>query len=91
MVSALIFICPASIFDMSRISLMTLSRCLPLSWMSRAYSEYLGEPTGPNMPVKRISEKPRMALSGVRSSWDMLARNSDLALLAASARSFSTR
>ena len=30
-----------------------------------------------------------MALSGVRSSWDMLARNSDLARLAASARSVS--
>src|SRR4051812_21100214 len=32
-----------------------------------------------------ISENPRMALSGVRSSWLMLARNSDLARLAASA------
>ena len=30
-----------------------------------------------------------MALSGVRNSCDMLARNSDLARLAASARSFS--
>ena len=29
--------------------------------------------------------KPRMALSGVRSSWLMLERNSDLARLAASA------
>ena len=32
-----------------------------------------------------ISEKPRTALSGVRSSWLMLARNSDLARLARSA------
>ena len=30
------------------------------------------------------SEKPIMALSGVRSSWDILARNSDLWRLAAS-------
>ncbi|MNT79813.1 hypothetical protein D3C72_2191920 [compost metagenome] len=89
MVSQRIFIWPASIFDMSRMSLMTCRRCLPLSWMSRAYSEYFGEPIGPNMPASRISEKPRMALSGVRSSWLILARNSDFALLAASARSFS--
>src|SRR3546814_13347092 len=32
-----------------------------------------------------IWEKPRMAFSGVRSSWLMLARNSDLARLAFSA------
>ncbi|OWK25268.1 hypothetical protein AJ87_12330 [Rhizobium yanglingense] len=47
------------------------------------------EPSGPNIWFCRISEKPRMALSGVRSSCDMLARNSDFALFAASARSFS--
>src|SRR5262249_8384177 len=35
-------------------------------------------------PSARTSEKPRMALSGVRSSWDMLARNSLLWRLAAS-------
>ena len=32
------------------------------------------------------SEKPRIAFSGVRSSWLMVARNWDLELLAASAR-----
>ena len=33
------------------------------------------------------SEKPRIALSGVRNSWLIWARNCDLAMLAASARS----
>ena len=37
------------------------------------------------MPLSIISAKPMMALSGVRSSWLMLARNSDLARLALSA------
>ena len=47
-------------------------------------------PSGPNMPDSMISEKPMMALSGVRSSWLMLARNSDFAWLASSARVFSS-
>ena len=38
-------------------------------------------------PWSMACEKPMMALSGVRSSWLILARNSDLARLAASARS----
>ena len=41
-------------------------------------------------PTSMISEKPMMALSGVRSSWLMLARNSDFAWLASSARVFSS-
>ena len=41
------------------------------------------------MPLPMISEKPMMALSGVRSSWLILARNFDLAWLASSARVFS--
>ena len=40
--------------------------------------------SSPNIRSERTSEKPRMAFSGVRSSWDMLARNSDLCRLAAS-------
>ena len=44
----------------------------------------------PNIPDCMISEKPMMALSGVRSSWLILARNSDLVRLASSARSFSS-
>ena len=51
---------------------------MPLWWMSSQYSAYFGEPSGPNMPDCMISEKPMMALSGVRSSWLILARNSDL-------------
>jgi len=37
----------------------------------------------PNMRSVSTSENPMMALSGVRSSCDMLARNSDLCWLAA--------
>ena len=40
--------------------------------------------TSPNIRSASTSEKPRIAFSGVRSSWDMLARNSDLWRLAAS-------
>ena len=40
--------------------------------------------SSPNIRSPSTSEKPMMALSGVRSSWDMLARNSDLCRLAAS-------
>ena len=40
--------------------------------------------TGPNISSRSTCEKPRMAFSGVRSSCDMLARNSDLCRLVAS-------
>ena len=40
--------------------------------------------TSPNIRSASTSEKPMIAFSGVRSSWDMLARNSDLWRLAAS-------
>ena len=62
----------------------------PLVRMSWQYSWYLSEPSAPNMPLPMISEKPMMALSGVRSSWLILARNFDLAWLASSARFFSS-
>src|SRR5713101_7540365 len=39
--------------------------------------------SSPNMRSVSTSEKPMMAFNGVRSSWDMLARNSDLCRLAA--------
>src|SRR6266704_523144 len=58
--------------------------------MSLQYSRYFGEPSGPNIPDCIISEKPITALSGVRSSWLILARNSDLVSFASSARSFSS-
>ena len=53
-------------------------------------SWYFSAPSGPNMPDSMISEKPMMALSGVRSSWLMLARKLDFAWLASSARVFSS-
>ena len=40
--------------------------------------------TGPNISSRSTCEKPMIAFSGVRSSCDMLARNSDLCRLAAS-------
>ena len=58
--------------------------------MSWQYSWYFSEPRQPNRPLPMISEKPMMALSGVRSSWLMLARNFDLVWLASSARVFSS-
>ena len=65
---------------------MRCKRCLPLSRMLPAYSRYFGFSSGPNISDFITSEKPRMALSGVRSSWLMVARKRDLALLAVSAR-----
>ena len=40
--------------------------------------------TGPTISSRSTSEKPMIAFSGVRSSCDMLARNSDLCRLASS-------
>ncbi len=37
--------------------------------------------SSPNMRSSRTSENPMTAFSGVRSSWDMLARKSDLCWL----------
>ncbi len=74
---------PASTFDRSRISLSSSSRCLPEPWMSRRYSSWRSL-MSPNIRSSSTSENPRTALSGVRSSWDMLARNSDLCRLASS-------
>ena len=51
--------------------------------MSSRYSRCLSL-SSPNMPSSSTSEKPITALSGVRSSCDMLARNSDLCALATS-------
>ena len=34
--------------------------------------------TEPTISSRNTCEKPMIAFSGVRSSWDMLARNSDL-------------
>ena len=51
-----------------------------MSWRYSACFSF----TSPNIRSASTSEKPRIAFSGVRSSWDMLARNSDLWRLAAS-------
>jgi len=62
---------------------MSESRWRPDERMSCTYSACLSL-SSPNMRSWSTSENPMMALSGVRSSWDMLARNSDLCRLAAS-------
>ena len=59
-----------------------LRKYCPLRRMSLTYSPYFSLPSAPKSPVSMISEKPMMALSGVRSSWLILARNSALARLA---------
>src|SRR5262245_5376658 len=76
---------PASIFDKSRTSLMSRSRWRPLVWMSTRGSRRLAG-TSPYSSSSMISVNPRIALSGVRSSWLMLARNSDLGGLAGARR-----
>ena len=80
---------PASTFERSRISLSSSSRCLPDPWMSRRYSSWRSL-MSPNIRSSSTSEKPRTAFSGVRSSWDMLARNSDLCRLASSSSALCT-
>ena len=76
-------ICPASTLDRSRMSLSSSRRCRPEVQMSRRYSSWRSL-RSPNMRSRSTSEKPITALSGVRSSCDMFARNSDLWRLATS-------
>ena len=64
-------------------SLISESRWLPDETMSSRYSSCFAF-TSPNIRSRNTCEKPMIAFSGVRSSCDMLARNSDLCLLAAS-------
>ena len=58
-------------------SLTSSSRCLPEFQMSRRYSSWRSL-ISPNVRSSSTWENPFTAFSGVRSSWDMLARNSDL-------------
>ena len=74
---------PASTLERSRISLIRDRRWRPEERMSSVYSACFSF-SSPNSLSPKTSEKPMMALSGVRSSCDMLARNSDLCRLAAS-------
>ena len=72
---------PASIFDMSRMSFMSCNNCPLFDWIIREYSSCSSFVSAPH----NSSENPTMALSGVRISWLMLARNADLRLFSSSA------
>ena len=75
---------PASILDISRMSLIRARRCSPLRLMVPRYWYCRGLRSW----SRSISwENPRMAFMGVRISCDMLARKTLLARLAASATS----
>ncbi len=78
---------PASTLARSRMSLMSWSRWRPLVRMLLLYLSWRSF-RSPKVLSERISEKPMMALRGVRNSWLMLARNWLLARLADSAASF---
>ena len=72
---------PASIFERSRISLISPSRSCPprCTQPSEASCSAL---SGPSTPASSASVNPRIAVIGVRSSWLTLARNRDFASLA---------
>ena len=74
---------PSSILDRSRMLLMFSSRFRPLPRMSFRQASF----SRGSSCRRAISDRPRMALRGVRISWLMLARNWLLAWLAASAAS----
>ena len=68
---------PDSILLRSRMSLMRISRSVPELWMVRANSTCLPVRFPSGFSASWLARMSRL-LSGVRSSWDMLARNSDL-------------
>ncbi len=81
---------PASILDRSRMSSMRVSRSVPALWMVRANSICRSVRL-----ASAFSDRSRASssseFSGVRSSWETLARNSDLYLEAwASCSAFSS-
>jgi hypothetical protein len=71
---------PLSTFDRSSTSSTSDSRWRPDSAMSSVYATWRSS-SGPISWSCRTSANPRMALSGVRSSCDIRARNSLLARL----------
>src|SRR6185503_7835621 len=74
---------PDSILARSRRSLISESRCLALDWM--VPSCFCWSPvSGPGSFISSVPVKPMMALSGVLSSWLMLARKRSFAWLALS-------
>ena len=84
---------PASTLDRSRMSLIRLSRSWPASRTDRANSTCLAVRLPSGLSASSLARISRL-LSGVRSSWLMLARNSDLYFddrASCSARSSSSR
>lgn len=78
-------LCPASIFERSRMSLISCKSSVLFS-MILTWARLVS----PLLPsVAEYSEKPTIALSVVRISWLMLARKADLSQLDSSARVFS--
>src|SRR5947207_3002414 len=75
--------CPDSTFARSRISLISFSRCHPARRIWAMLSFWAGVAGGESDSISWAN--PRMALSGLRNSWLMLERNSDLARFAFSA------
>ena len=74
---------PASIAARSRISLISFSRCHPAWRICSIRNAWEGVGAGEDDSISWA--KPRIALSGLRSSWLMLERKSDLARLPLSA------
>ncbi|MNQ90313.1 hypothetical protein D3C85_1056490 [compost metagenome] len=68
---------PASTLARSRTSLISCRRSLPARWTMSAWRVCFSVRL-PTMFCRNWSLRMRMLFSGVRSSWDMLARNSDL-------------
>ena len=68
---------PASILDRSSTSLISASRSLLAAWMVCAYFTWSAVSVPSRLSASR-RERISALLSGVRSSCDMLARNSDL-------------
>ena len=89
---------PASILEMSRIEVMSWRRFSPFSMMIPRYS-FCSSVSGPPSPSSIISEYPITLVSGVRSSWLIVARKLDFsrsssfsrAKLSSSCRFFSWR
>ena len=68
---------PASTLDRSRMSLISSSRSEPARWIVRANSICLSVRLSSGLSDSSLARISRL-LSGVRSSWLMLARNSFL-------------
>ena len=73
---------PASTFERSRMSLIKPSRCLPLVVIWPTNRLRVASSNCPSLASLSSSEKPMIELSGVRSSWLMLARKTLLCLFA---------